>query len=784
MKKKITLLLALLSLIESKPLYCAYAEAPPEIYHSLHEDGALMIAPTPYGESIELFNTTLAPLGKKRTVKDLMEAAHDLGHPFCFLFCTTPENLPAVVLLDSNLHLLVKEDLLSNLTPQCKYTLYPGTKGTYCSPFFTMPQPQPSVVVQPIPYPVEVSRPYPVHVRVEVPVGIPTPYPVHTPYAVPGPVRYINIKETIHHYVKPPLTTPSPLINATPPSSTPAIAASPHTKNPINAGLNELLTRLQSQGDTPAPSLSLSSLPIVPALVLPENLISSPEPIALPTPHEEEQKALAALQEAEARKQEAARIAAEEEQRLLMAAEQAARIAAEEEEQRIFIAAEQAAQKTKQEEEQKALAAAHEVQAREQETATKAAQEAAQIAAEKLTQIQKITKKELQTQKKLQGDRDRKAAQEAAAAQKKAQDEIAEKQKLSQAQKEREVAAQQKAEKAVADKKKADKKAADKKKEEKENKLLSRAAAAAANPLSQTPPIPSLSFEERFEDHKKQLCSLLEKESYEEAKKISKAFLREAAPHQVESIFKETTTALSLAYSYEAFCLLHAEHPWEPELLTSITRFVVETLPSLRLSCVNSRIALTTINYLTEILKLSQKHTLSFSTAPFSFLDTDSTSVSFKETCARLATEKTTYLIHTSANAPESFKPLQNALQKLFKMACSPEELLFAVQTTNTNKRTWISLQELMNFLKANPSITFPPDELKSLLSQAITEIKESTHQVDLLLDHISPTPLTLHTSCSPYDDYLSQVLRSFTSHLENLSLLTCGGAAAANLEK
>jgi hypothetical protein len=269
MKKKITLLLALLSLIESKSVYSAYAEAPPEIYHSMSEDGVLMIADTPYGESTRLLNATISPLGKKKSVKDLMETAHELGLAFCFLLCTTEENLPAVVLLDPNLHSFI--ELPPTLTARCKYKLYPGNKGTYLHPDFIMPLPQPSVVVQHMPYPV----------RVEVPVGIPTPYPV------PGPVRYIN--KTIHHYVQPPLTTPSPLINATPPSSTtvvspsatqreqePTLSTPPHTENPINTGLNAILALLQAPRGANQPT-SNTTTPLAPESPVSENMTSSPK---------------------------------------------------------------------------------------------------------------------------------------------------------------------------------------------------------------------------------------------------------------------------------------------------------------------------------------------------------------------------------------------------------------------------------------------------------------------------------------------------------------------------
>jgi hypothetical protein len=904
MKKKLTLLLAFLSLTESTRLYTAAAAPLTESIYYQRVGTELQISPVPHTGFHRLLDLTIQPFGHPISLDSILQTAHAFSCPVTFMLGRTEDNSTVVMLVDQKFHPIKCPSF--PFTIDGIYRLFAGEKGTYIHPELTHLSTQPQNIVPSMhPYPASYlpshtpfqpllpSFPY---VAPYYPDPVYTaPYTPPFAYAAPYPTCFSMVSplaaapSTPHISFSSLKASPlSPMIE--PNQATPAVSTSSHPHASVNEGLKSLLADLQLTGAQLASTQEASRLAQEKeqkaladaqeaqareqeaariAAEEEQRIFIAAEQAAQKTKQEEEQKALAAAQEAQAREQEAARRAAEEEQqRIFIAAEQAAqktkqeeeeqkalaaaqeaqareqaaarraaeeeqkalaatqeaqareqeaatkaaqeaaRIAAEEE-QRLLIAAEQAAQKTKQEEEQKALAAAQEAQAREQEAATKAAQEAALIAAEKLTTLPKITQKELQAQKKLQGDRDRKAAQEAAAAQKKAQEEIAENQKLLHAQKGREVAAQQKAEKAVMDKKKADKKAAAKKKVEEENKLLSRAAAAAVTPLSQslsspknmsatlpasqvaltptleiaaatnaspsTPAqnIPPLSFEARFEAHKKQLCPLLENESYEEAKRIMREFLQNLPPHHIETVFKETSSAVCLALYYKSFCGLPYKRPRDTDLIGEITLVVADKTPYLLRNEAPPSPAIA--EFLDQIIKSAEDDLVLLFPPPFSFLDTDSTPDSFKETCAQFVKNIDLYRAITSPVAPTFLGNLLDPFKKLFKRARSIDDLLYAVHATTAERALcFISVGVLLDFLKDNPSYEFPQATLKALVGQSTLALKT-------LIDNINGSPM----ECPPsLLEFLTERLQFFNSRLETLSSPPMTGAAAANREE
>jgi hypothetical protein len=199
MKKKITLLLALLSLFNVPHLYTAQPsfDQPTSIFYEAAE-GKLMISYTREGNKINLLSLDQKPFGEeasKLTLDTLLESAHHSRRDFSFLICKTPNNTQVIVLTDRNLYPIC--DVPQDFILLGKYQLYPGGKGTCCSSTFTIPPYRPTLLVQPVLYPIQVPKPYPVFTEVlrtvyitlgnntssQAPSPHTTPTPPHSPFS-------------------------------------------------------------------------------------------------------------------------------------------------------------------------------------------------------------------------------------------------------------------------------------------------------------------------------------------------------------------------------------------------------------------------------------------------------------------------------------------------------------------------------------------------------------------------------------------------------------------------
>jgi actin-related protein len=279
MKKKITLVVAILSLTNYPSLYTAQAPFPNagEIFPRL--SGNHLIISTTFGGGPQdiTIDLTQKPFGEEEfSLETLMKTASKSMRPFCFLLCENQDHKQTIVLIDDNLH--PSGPLPPTLTPLCKYKLFNENKGVVFYPHCVLTESTPAVMVRPMPMPYAVEVPYEVQI------------PVHVPFPVHVPVPVYTVRTEVKTIYLPSPQTVAPVISSPSSSSSPLSLPAPTPLSPVAA--EEATREIHS-------SLSLSSPP-TPSLPLPTETEIN---LAAAAAQQEKERAAQLAQEETARQQ-------------------------------------------------------------------------------------------------------------------------------------------------------------------------------------------------------------------------------------------------------------------------------------------------------------------------------------------------------------------------------------------------------------------------------------------------------------------------------------------------
>ena len=192
MKKRITLLIIILGLINpltlhtaSAPFYESQAEGR-AISHRI--EGAELKITNPNGAFPLALDISKKPLGEEdddddMTIKTFMRSAHKSGQFFCFILGKI-DNQHAVVRTDHNFYYFTSPS--ADFIELRRYQLKAGGTGLCFPKGYTPPAATREVIIQQVPVPYEIHVPVlcPVGIGMPYPVAVATPYPVGMPYPV------------------------------------------------------------------------------------------------------------------------------------------------------------------------------------------------------------------------------------------------------------------------------------------------------------------------------------------------------------------------------------------------------------------------------------------------------------------------------------------------------------------------------------------------------------------------------------------------------------------------